>query len=370
MVDSVAPKLGFSIFASDGPLDTAYINAMAAAGFTGVFTSIHIPEDNPAKYREFLRELGEATRALGLELTVDISGDALQRAGFSWADLSSLAKLGISRLRADYHISNAQIANASHTFGMCLNASTITSKDVCELRDAGADFSNLVAWHNYYPRPETGVSGKDLLAKDRFLKENGFTVVAFTPGDAKLRAPLFQGLPTLERHRHKNPLAGALDLISNGGVDEVYVGDGGLAPRSLGQFATFLKDGFISLHAKKYSSQFDYVASHQHVNREDGARDVIRSAEARFWNIPDITPLRTMRRKRGSVTIDNSKYGRYQGDIQIAKRDLPPDNRVNVVGRIIKYDRALLPHITGGVPYTISDTRTSLATDGAASGIG
>jgi len=236
---------------------------------------------------------------------------------------------------------------------MCLNASTITAQDVKELRDAGADFHNLVAWHNYYPRPETGLGTKAFNQKNKFLKDNGFTVVAFTPGDDRLRAPLYQGLPTLEKHRHEHPLAGALDLLSSGNVDEVYIGDGGLQERTIRQFTNYLESGVIALAAEKYTSDFDYIAAHTHVNREDAARDVIRSAEARFWNIPTIAPNNMIARKRGAITIDNAQYGRYCGDIQIAKKPLPADEHVNVTGRVIKYDRDLLPFITSGVKYTV-----------------
>ncbi|MCL1801617.1 MAG: MupG family TIM beta-alpha barrel fold protein [Promicromonosporaceae bacterium] len=344
---------GFSIFASDGPLDIAYIEAMAAAGFGGVFTSAHIPEDDPGKYRAFLEPLGEATKRLGLNLTVDVSGNALERAGFSFSDLGTLREIGVTGLRADFHISNEQIAVASHEIEMALNASTVTENDVAELARFDADFDKLLAWHNYYPRPETGLGAKDFWAKNHFLKSRDFRVVAFTPGDARLRAPLREGLPTLERHRYGNPLAGALDLVQNCEVDDVYIGDGGLSGRTREQFAAYLKDGEVLLFAKKYGELFDYVASHDHVNRHDAARDALRSAEARFWTVPDVPQENTIARKKGSITIDNVDYGRYRGDIQVTTRRLPADDRVNVVGRVIERDRGLLKQIKGGMGFRV-----------------
>ena len=50
-------------------------------------------------------------------------------------------------------------------------------------------------------------------------------------------------------------------------------------------------------------------------------------------------------RKAGSITIDNGRYSRYSGEIQIVIEDLPLDERVNVIARIPAKYLALLPLI-------------------------
>ena len=97
---------------------------------------------------------------------VDISGNALEKAGFSINRLKELKDLGVTGLRMDYHISNETIAKVSQELTVSLNASTITPKDIDELKEHKANFSKLEAWHNYYPRPETGLS------REGFLKKN------------------------------------------------------------------------------------------------------------------------------------------------------------------------------------------------------
>ena len=37
---------------------------------------------------------------------------------------------------------------------------------------------------------------------------------------------------------------------------------------------------------------------------------------------------------RGSITLDNDGYGRYSGEVQLVRSDLPADSRVNVVGQV------------------------------------
>jgi len=43
-------------------------------------------------------------------------------------------------------------------------------------------------------------------------------------------------------------------------------------------------------------------------------------------------------REKGSVTIDNNQYGGYAGELQITLTDLPANEKVNVVGRMVEED--------------------------------
>lgn len=345
---------GFSIFMNQDLDETTfqYMAAMTDCGFRGVFTSMHIPEDDPKAYKKRLLALGNYAKQLGLEVMVDISGDALERAGFSIAHPEVLAAMGITGLRMDYHIDNQTIAALSHKLKISLNASTLTAKDIAELQAAKSSFRNLEAWHNYYPRPETGLAADWFQAKNQWLKQNGFTVQAFVPGDDQLRGPLFEGLPTLEEHRSQHPLACALDLLTKD-VDLVYIGDGGISPGTKEQFSAYIKEQTILLHAARTGSRyFEYVLG-DHTNRQDDARDVLRSASARFRQIPQILIEVPQERVMGAVTVDNEAYLRYMGEIQIAKHDLPADPKVNVAAVVNKKDLPLLSQIKAGMNFRI-----------------
>ena len=283
---------------------------------------------------------------------VDISGEALSRAGFSFEELKPLKKIGVTGLRMDYQISNKQIAAWSHQMKISLNASTITAQDVRELKEANADFTQLEAWHNYYPRPETGLERQWYLKKNKWLKEQGFTVQAFVPGDMDLRGPIYQGLPTLEKHRNVHPLAAALELAACQ-TDLIYIGDAGLSEQVQEQFSFYQKEQGILLHVEVIDSQFYKYVLGEHTNRLDEARDVIRSADARFREIPYIPIRETSERKKGSVTLDNEKYLRYMGEIQLTKRDLPADEKVNRVAQVVKEEWPLLEQIHAGDKFKL-----------------
>ncbi len=72
------------------------------------------------------------------------------------------------------------------------------------------------------------------------------------------------------------------------------------------------------------STYFEHVLGN-HQNRYDEARDVLRSADARFNAIPEVKPELSQERPVGAVTIDNQEYLRYMGEIQVCKRPLPAD---------------------------------------------
>ncbi|OQO71081.1 histidine kinase [Enterococcus villorum] len=345
---------GFSVFMNDELTEAkkTYIQKMAKNGFTGMFTSLHIPEDDHSSYKKRLRELGECAKKNQLELMVDISGDALNRAGFSLEDLEPLKKIGVTGLRMDYHIPIKQMAKWSHQMKISLNASTITEQDVMALKAENADFSKLEAWHNYYPRPETGLDRSWYKEKNVWLKKQGFTIQGFVAGDEDLRGPLYQGLPTLEMHRDVHPLAAALDL-SSCGTDLIYIGDGGLSEKVQQQFFMYQKEQTILLHVKVIDPHFYEYVLGTHTNRQDEARDVIRSANARFREIPQVPPRDTKERKKGTVTLDNERYLRYMGEIQITKKDLPSDEKVNRVAQVTQKDLPLLEQIRAGVNFKI-----------------
>lgn len=46
----------------------------------------------------------------------------------------------------------------------------------------------------------------------------------------------------------------------------------------------------------------------------------------------------TVKRRRGMVTVDNERYGRYSSEVQILLADLEADSRVNCCGQISEED--------------------------------
>lgn len=348
---------GFSVYLNDWSQEKEkYIHKMADCGFKGIFTSLHIPEDDVSKYLDRLTHLLEIAKRRDLKLMIDISGDALKHIGLSIDNPLHVLESGINGLRMDGGISWKAIAGLSNRLTVGLNASTLTENDYHQLVQYHADFNNIEAWHNYYPRPETGLDETWFLEKNRRLKSRHFKITAFTPGDEALRLPLYETLPTLEIHRHRSPLASALSLMNNYQVDSVYIGDPDLSNVSRGQFREYLDHNVLLLHAASVCKKWDPYMYREHRNRTDPGKYVIRSETSRMRNRhEDIQPENTELRRKGSITIDNNLYKRYKGELQIVKKELPSDIRVNVIGQIIDSDLPLLELIQSGTKFKITD---------------
>lgn len=350
--------LGFSVFLNEDWTQEKenYIHKMASIGFEGIFTSLHIPEDDVSKYGDRLMSLLKMVRSRNLKLMIDISGDALKHIGLSIDNPKDIFESGISGLRMDYGIEWKAIANLSNYLTVSLNASTLTESDYDQLVKYHANFNNIETWHNYYPRPDTGLDEKWFREKNSWLKSKRFKIVAFAPGDGILRLPLYETLPTLEIHRRQNPLYSSLSLIKNNLVDDVYIGDPGLSNQSFDQFMEYFHNDVLLIHATSTTKKWHSYIYTDHRNRMDVAKDVVRSEQSRLRNRnDDIQPENTVVRRKGSITLDNNLYKRYKGELQLVKHELPSDTKVNIIGQIIDKDMPLIDFIQGGTKFKIVD---------------
>ncbi|PHG46661.1 DUF871 domain-containing protein [Bacillus wiedmannii] len=323
-------------------------------GFSSIFTSLHIPEDDPGTYKELIQILGKQALENDMELMVDVSPKSLHHLGMTYENVEELLDWGITGLRMDYGIKPKEIARVSHKMKVALNASTITDSFWKELITEKIRVENVEAWHNFYPRPETGLAKSFLQKQNEYLHECGIKTMAFIPGDDEKRGPLYEGLPTLEKQRNMRPLEAYLELVQHCGVDKVLIGDISGGVESVQEIASASR-GIIPLRYKSFICDKEAlkVVERVHTNRLDPARDVIRSVESREGNKVILKPMHTIARKKGSITIDNELYGRYAGEMQVVTHDLPKDEKVNVVGMVVEEDLSLLPYVGAGKMFQL-----------------
>ena len=339
--------LGFSIYLNRDLTadDYNYILAMRNAGLTTIFTSLHIPEDDPKVILKRLAELTKWSKNLETAVIADVSESGMARLGLTLENEEQIESLGLSGLRIDDGVSPATVAKLSQKMPIALNASTINEDDVTALREHGANFENLQAWHNFYPRPETGLDSNWLKEKNDWLHHMNLETMAFVAGDDVLRGPIHAGLPTLEKQRAENPLAAMLEL-EHLACDHVFIGDASLSPQMIDIFKNYTKKQIITLRLDENLPELFNSEWH---NRPDVARDVVRLTEGRSRQLFDVAPQKnTGARAKGTITCDNKLYLRYQGELQITKRGLPADEKVNVLGHVVADDLPLLNQIDAG----------------------
>ncbi|MBA4493647.1 MupG family TIM beta-alpha barrel fold protein [Paenactinomyces guangxiensis] len=354
-------SFGFSIYPG---LDESWrekehwMKAAVQKGARRVFTSLHIPESDFALVREEFKALCSRADAYSLELVADIGPVTLRALGLDVHSVGRLKDWGCSGVRVDYGYSEEEICQISRNgkLKLVLNASTISREECKALREKGLVIENTEAWHNFYPRPETGLSAEFVRRQNRDLKEMGISRIgAFIPGAKGRRAPLYEGLPTLEEHRGCEGRQAAAELFYRDEVDEVLIGDPDDDMALIDTLSVLVRD-VIPLRVKELERSYDWSDwwGLEHKNRPDPSPCVIRSGLMRGKRVPAGVALP---RRKGAVTVDNEKYGRYMGELHICKTDLPADEKTQVIGQVIPEDLPLLSLLGPGQRFCFEVVR-------------
>ena len=332
---------GISVYAGLGisvEENVELIERAASMGLKKFFTSTQIPEamtDVERFYDEFTAIIGAAVDN-DFDIILDVNADNI--IAFDFEEFA---------LRLDDGFDIGQVADLSRIHKIQLNASIMTEDFLKALRNLDADFNNISALHNYYPRVNTGLDNYYFSDQNKMLHDFGLTVGAFVSSfDGIRRPPLGEGLTTLEMTRNFSTDLAARYLTALG-ADYVMIGDGQPTDEELKALAE-LKSDEIVIHARLLT--LDPISidllSKTFTSRPEVSRSVIRAVEGRkYLSQADkkIAPDETaVERTYGCVTIDNERFGRYMGEVQIVEDILPADARVNVAAKISEDENGLV----------------------------
>ncbi|MDO5717403.1 MAG: MupG family TIM beta-alpha barrel fold protein [Tissierellia bacterium] len=344
--------IGFSVNLNDDPKKVCeYIEKMKDAGFSSVFTTIFVPEDDKSSYLEALEAIGGKCKELEMDLMLGTSEESIREVKLELS-AENLRDLGITGLRVTPTTPLDMIANCTKHFTVAISASHTSSEDLRTLNDLGADFSNIEAWYYYYERKEIGLSRKYMEKNNLFWETMDIKTVAFAPGDDNLSED-FTGKVTLEIHRDKHPLYSTIDLLDDLGVDKVYIGDSPLTAKTINQFNNYMKDELLIFYVDVLDYEYFDLVKGKHRNRIDEAEYVIRAEDFVFKSDIHVVNRYLVSRSRGSLTLDNNKYGRYMGEFHINKVDMDLSKKVNVVAHIREEDIDLIDKCRGGMYFEI-----------------
>ncbi|CAN7194338.1 MupG family TIM beta-alpha barrel fold protein [Rossellomorea sp. LjRoot5] len=328
--------IGISVYLSDEDAEARILRA-SSTGVKLAFTSLHIPEESGIS-TERVRGLLSLFKREGFQVFADVSKKTPAMLGLH--HFEELKELGVTSLRLDDGFTTDEMLELSRQFRIAINASTVGEKELKRWIDCGLETENMIAWHNFYPKPETGLDEEYFLEQQHLYDTLSIPIYAFIPGDEKKRGPLHLGLPTLEDHRGQSPYVSAVQL-KRWGVSGVFVGDPGCSVELLGKLVRFDQEDVIEL---SYRGSDGIQGEYQ--LRPDPGRDVFRLLDTRTES--EIPPQLTEERPRGTITQDNDLYGRYKGEMQIVRRDLESNPAVNVVGRVCDEDLPLLESFKPG----------------------
>jgi uncharacterized protein len=328
--------IGISVYLSDEGAEERILRA-SSLGMKLAFTSLHIPEES-AFNREHVRNLLSIFQCEGFEVFADVSKNTPSFLGLD--SFEELKELGVTALRLDDGFTAEEMVALSHHFQIAINASTVQERELKDWIDSGLETGSMIAWHNFYPKPETGLDQDYFMKQQRQFEALDIPVYAFIPGDEEKRGPLYKGLPTLEDHRDQNPYTSAIQL-RHFGVQGVFIGDPGCSQELLCKLMDYDQENVMEL---AYEGGGEMEGEYQ--LRPDPGRDVYRLLDTRASH--DVPTSNTVERPRGTITQDNDLYGRYKGEIQIVRNDLEKNPAVNVVGRIREEDLDLLELLDPG----------------------
>ena len=339
--------LGRSVYLTQFEEQRASLSAVAAGG-APVFISLHISEEFDADYCARVQQMCSFLADHGWRILADVSEKTIRQ--FGCADLPGLAKqLHLWGLRLDYGFSLEQMCALAQQLPVAVNASTTTPEVARQLAAGGG---TVIAMHNFYPRPETGLDPEFLRESTAALQAEGLQVYGFIPGDAMLRGPLYKGLPTLEDHRAAAPSAAFVDLAVHYGLDGIFAGDPEVSAQEQAYIRHFCTTGEICLPTvlrPGYETLYDRTFT----CRPDSPKTLVRYQESRLYSCfgSAVQPDNCIARRRRCVTMDNIGYGRYSGEIQLLRTDLPADEKVNVIGEVSAEYDLLLDCIRRGAAF-------------------
>lgn len=337
------------------------IGSAAKRGVKHVFISLHIPETDFKEVFAESKKLCKEARANEMSITADVSPRTLSFLGLKELDLGPFAELGLTDVRMDFGFSIDDIvaASSSYQLGIVLNASDVSNEWTKSLITQMKGAHRIWACHNFYPRCDSGLAWEYFLRRSKELKELGLEIAAFVPSQMGRRPIMYEGLPTLERHRWMQPGQAARELFATKVIDYVYFGDSQPSDPELNEVLRAAQEECLEIRvalSRPLTAIEEKLAFEKvHVQPLGGAyAHVIRSAAGRsHGELPMVYPLAASPRPKGTVTIDNINYGRYCGELQITLEDLGADPRVNVIGRIVPEDIHLIDMARSGAAFRL-----------------
>ncbi len=341
----------FSIYPTDAPETRRRVVEQAAAqpapdgGATLLFTSLHLPES--AELDAFGDVLARFHRESGVVYCADISPLTIERLGAGIPDTAGLARLaewGVSMLRIDFGFDAREIVEIAETSGLAIAVNASTADDV--LLDALADIP-LVGWHNYYPRPETGLTDDFYVSQSARFTDRGLPLFAFLPGESDLRAPLHLGLPTLEVQRHRNAWRNYLQLRRLTPEAVIVCAEGTLLPEHAAWIAHLETTGEVTLPLSGDASSSFLAGEARRLRVEDAAAS-FRLEGTRGTPRPERVRNGDTR-ARGSLQMDLDALGRYAGEVHLMRDDLPLTGGQAWVGEIAGPYRGIVGELRPGM---------------------
>lgn len=340
-------KLGISVYQSSGfEKNRTIIDTAVKRGIDLIFTSFHIPEEKDEIDHHQIELMINYCKTLGVRLCADVSIQTLKILNLS--HIYQLYEMGIYCLRFDYGIDLETICKCSRTNMVMINASNLNEETILAYQKEKMDFNNVIAAHNFYPKPHTGLSLPFVKAKNKLCHRYGIETLAFLPGHKESRGPLFNYLPTIEHHRYLSPLVGAMELVFEAETDYLLIGDIDYNMAYDSGLKQILEQKVV-LETELNDFRFKSILLNKTLsNRSDLSEYTVRIVESRKPDLINFTVDPDNEHcsiEIGDIVFSNLLYGRYVNEIEIARLPYAKSEKENIIGTVAEPYRCCLPYI-------------------------
>lgn len=350
------PQLGFSLYPENHSIEEvyAYINLLHRYGAKKMFMSWLQNIDNQKEIFKNYQKIIHYANERKIRVVLDISPQVIKDNGWQNQLLEITNQLGLYGLRLDEALPIEEIVTLTHNpHGIKIELNMSTDKSLLtELFEAKANFSNLIACHNFYPHKFTGLSLDYFIEMSQFYKSYGIKTAAFVSAQTANEGPwpLSEGLPTLEKDRYL-PIRSQIKFMKAIKlIDDIIISNQFITESELETCVEIFKKNYIIFDAKPIaflSTVEKEIIQFPHHYRGDRSDYVIRSTKTRLVFADSSISMRQNDKnvKRGSIIIDNNLYTRYKGELQIALTSFTISEKANFVAQIIPEDILLLSYL-------------------------
>ncbi|WP_285767054.1 MupG family TIM beta-alpha barrel fold protein [Peribacillus sp. SI8-4] len=348
-------RLGISIYPehSTPEKDKQYIKQAHRHGFERIFTCLLSVSKPYETVMEEYKDVISYAKTLDMEVILDVAPAVFDKFDISYDDLGFFAEMGADGVRLDLGFDGLKEAKMTfNPYGLKIELNM--SNDVEYLLNIlthQANKNQLIGCHNFYPQKFTGLPYEFFISCCKRFKEQGIRTAAFVTSQMGEIGPwdINDGLCTLEQHRELSIDVQAKHLWATGLIDDVIIGNAYASEAELKMLGALQRDMVelkVELQSNASPIEQQVALEEIHIRRGDISEYMVRSVEVRKkYGKEDFAARETVPQQNGDVFIGNDSFGKYKGELQVILRDMPMDERKNLVAQVVEEERFLLDYI-------------------------